>query len=175
MTNPFATSAQDIVGIYDQDNFDQLFSTARPMKAKINRGSQVMTHPVEDGTTIADHKVISPIEIELSVILGRNDYRSVYSSVAKAFAASTLFAVETRAGVFTNMLIATMPHDESPDMFENIPLVIKFQEVRIVRPASGALVPRNQENSNTKDRGKQNVKPEKKESVLFSIFEKVAG
>ena len=88
MNNTILSSAsQDVVGVFDQQTFSQVFSDARPIKAKVNETASVMSHPVEDGTIITDHKIINPVDIELSMIISampHDEDPSVYDSVTIA-------------------------------------------------------------------------------------------
>jgi len=128
----YSTSAQDVIGVFTQDSSIQLFVNARPIKAKVNTTASVMSHPVEDGTTITDHKVINPIEIELSMILSSSDYRSVYQSIKEVFEKSTLLTVQTRSGTYRSMIISAMPHDEDADLYDAIGLALKLNEVKFL-------------------------------------------
>lgn len=174
-----ASSAQDIVGVFQQDSSIQLFTNARPLKAKITENATVMTHPVEDGSTIVDHKIILPVEIELSMILSSDDYRSVYQTIKEIFKNSTLLTVQTRSGTYRSMIISSMPHDEDPEMYDAISLALKLTEVKFAKYTTGAAPkvskPKDTRNSKTMDGGKKQTDesktvPPKKSSVLYGVF-----
>jgi hypothetical protein len=123
----------DVVGIYDNDTYDQLFSTARPVKANIKRDAKVMSHPIEQGALVQDFMIFQPVEIELSLILASDgEYQAVYKAIEACFLSGNLVSIQTKANVFPNMLIEAMPHEESPDMFDAIPLAVKLHEVQQV-------------------------------------------
>jgi hypothetical protein len=150
-------ASSDIVGIFDA-NFRQRFANARPINAAIKETSKFMEHPVEDGTTIVDHKVIEPIEIDFSLILKTADYHNTYSQLRQAWLGGELFSVQTRAGTYPNMAFVSIPHDETVDMFGTIPVALKMREVKIVETRFETLPPRsvkNQRDSDTKARGNQ--------------------
>lgn len=122
-----------VVGIFDT-NYNQLFSTAVSMKARVNPTSKMMEHPRESGSTIADHRVINLIEIELSMILRPEDYTSVHQQIYNAFLNGSLLIVQTRTGSYANMVIEKMPHDEDPDMYNTVSIAISLKEARIAQP-----------------------------------------
>ena len=82
MTTP--TNAQDVVAVLNA-NLQQVFQKARAIKATIMRASKAMEHPLETGATITDHRIILPVNIELSMVLSSGDYRTVYQQVRDLF------------------------------------------------------------------------------------------
>lgn len=134
----FPTFAADVVAVFD-NSFNQVFTNARPVKAMIREASRVMEHPVETGATITDHRVIEPIEIELSLVLSSADYRSVYQQIREVFFAATLLSVQTRTSIYSNMLISEMPHDEDADLFDAVSIALKLKEVLFVAAQYGNL------------------------------------
>lgn len=131
----------DVVGIYDNTTFDQLFSAARPMKANISRVRKVMEHPIETGSIVQDFAITMPVEIELSMMLTSEDYPTVYQTIKGYFLTGTLISVQTKADVFPNMIIQAMPHEESADVFDAIPLAFKLKQVQQVLVQYQALAP----------------------------------
>lgn len=127
---------RDVVGVFDQTSFQQLFSDARPVRASIRETSKVMDHPVETGVTLSDHHVINPKEIELSMILSSEFYSSTYQQLRGAFLNATLLSIQTKAGVYPNMIIQAIPHEEDPDMFTAIPIALKLREVIFIAPSA---------------------------------------
>lgn len=122
----------DVVGVFDNDTFDQLFTTARPMKANINRVAKVMEHPIETGSIVQDFMIILPVEIELSLVLTGDEYEATYQTIKNYWLTGTQVSIQTKADVFPNMLIQAMPHEESADMFDVIPLALKLRQVQQV-------------------------------------------
>lgn len=173
MANNIASSSQDVVGVFDQVSFKQLFPSARSIKAKVTETSAVMSHPVEDGTTVTDHKVINPIEIELSCIIATADYKAVYESIKTVFKDSTLLVVQARSGSYRSMIISAMPHDEDPEFFESLTIAIKLIEVKFAKFTQGGRVtqPKSAKHSDSKDTGKKQPTDakaaDKKQSVLY--------
>jgi hypothetical protein len=141
------SAASDVVGVFDQ-NFNQVFSTARPVKATVRETSKPMEHPVEQGTVVTDHRIINPNEIELSMILPAGEYRPVYQQIKQYFNSAQLLNVQTRTDTYPNMFIIELPHEEDAEMFDTIPLGIKMKQVLIVSTQTQALPPTAVENTN---------------------------
>lgn len=172
----FASAAQDVVGIFDATSSSQLFVNARTIKAKISESASVMSHPVEDGTTVTDHIVINPITVELSMIVASDDYRSVYESIKATFKKGTLLTVQTKSGTYRSMIISAMPHDEDPELFNALSIAVKLQEVKFAKFVTGGTVnkvskPKSAEHGSSVNSGKQQPTEDgnasKKSSILY--------
>jgi hypothetical protein len=133
-----ASPSVDVVGIYDQ-NFNQLFSGVRPIKAKVNPEAKLMEHPIETGATITDHRVFLPIEIELNCVFTAVTYMQDYQSVVAAFNSDDTLIVQTRTDTYKNMVIKSIPHEESPDLGDTISMILSLRQVTIVSSQSSAV------------------------------------
>ena len=153
---------------------DEVFSNARFLKAEVTPESRPMEHPVESGAIITDHRIILPIEIELSAVLSSGDYKDVYKQIATLYANGTLLIVQCRAGTFTNQLIKSIPHTEDAEQYDAIVMSIKLKQVLIAQtPATssvapgvnansaqpGVVAPASPTNSSTVNKGLQNAQP----------------
>lgn len=145
--------AVDSVAVFTQD-FTQIFRAARSIKAVIKEQSKVMQHPVESGIVITDHRIILPLEIDLSLILNSFDYQNVYETIKGYYLQGTLIVVQTRSGVYQNLLIEKMPHEEDPMMYDVLTLALGLKEV-IFTTAQYGVVPKNPKNSTNVSRGTQ--------------------
>lgn len=155
----FPLPAVDIVGIYDRD-FNQLFSSARPIKATVKRSAKLMEHPLETGAVVTDYKITEPTEIDLSLLIAANDYLNTYEQINIAFLSSQVMTVQTRAGSFINMIIERMPHEEDPAQYDMLALALSLKEVRFVTAQYGKLPPAKvakKSQASTPDKGE--VKP----------------
>lgn len=141
-TNPprGPTSATDVVGIFD-DSGNQILDLARPIKANVSPSSKIMDHPIETGATISDFQIFLPVEIELSLLCTSSEYRSVYQQINTAFQAGATLTVLTKANAYVNMLIQAIPHEETPEMFDVLPVAVKLREVIQVTTQYQALAP----------------------------------
>lgn len=131
----------EVYGIYDA-SFVLRFEKMQVIKASIVREAKMMEHPLEDGSSVADHRVIQPTEIEMPVLLPAGHYRALYQEINKAWLGVELFYVHTRAGIFKSMALAAMPHEENPEQADVIPLVLRLKEARLVQTQYQALPPR---------------------------------
>jgi hypothetical protein len=134
-----------------------------------------MEHPLETGATITDHRIILPVNIELSLILASEDYRAVYQQVRDLFNKGDLLTVQTRVDSFPSMLIEKMPHDETPELYDGVALALSLKEAHFVTPQFSALKVARPKDSNTKARGQQQPTETppaagRRTSVLGSIF-----
>lgn len=158
----------EVVGIFDA-NFRQLFDKAIPIKATVKEESKLMTHPVETGASITDHKVVLPVEIELSLIITGKDFKSVYERIKQTYLAGTSLSVQTRTGVYNNQVIQSIPHDEDTTMVDAVTIAMKLSEVIYVTAQYDKLPPRkvkHKEKSSTVDRGEQQPQKSKRQSLL---------
>ena len=152
-------SQVDIVGIYDQESLQQVFEQARPLKASVRESSQVMNYPVESGAILSDHHIINPVRIEIPLFIRAENYASTYQQIRGAFLNADSLAVQTRTGVYSNMIVEDMPHEEEPDIFNGIVLSLRLREVLLTVPSvdrqPGNYSPVNPANENTLNRGYQ--------------------
>lgn len=129
--NSLGSSVLDsITGVTNNTTaFGQKYPNARPMKATIRETSKVMEHPVEVGITIADHHIINPIEIEIPFIISSEFYSATYIQMRQDFLNATALSVKTRVGVYSDMIIADMPHEEDADMYDVITVSLRLRQV----------------------------------------------
>jgi Dit-like tail protein len=150
-------AATDTVAVFDQ-SFSQVFPRARALKVVVKEDAKLMEHPVERGATTADHRIILPIEIELSFILQSPDYLDTYRAIKQYFLNATLLIVQTRSGTYQNQLISSMPHEEDPEQFDALAMAISLKQVQFVTPQFN-VKPRKPSNSTVVDRGNLQPKP----------------
>ncbi len=147
------SAAIDYVAIFDE-NLAQVFREARALKATVKETSELMKHPLETGSVIIDHRIILPIEIDLSVIIQSEDYQSVYQQIRQYYQNGTFLIIQTKTGVYENMVIASMPHDETTEMYDTVPIALRLREVQFVEPQFG-IQPAAATNQTTVARGTQ--------------------
>lgn len=154
----FPSTAADTVGVFTQD-FKQVFPLARPIKAVVKEEAKLMEHPLETGATTTDHRIIRPVEIEISLIIDSQAYLGIYEQIKQLYRNATLLVVQTKSGVYANQLIAALPHEENPDTFDVLTMAISFKEVQFASTKSVAAnnvkTVKNARNSDTVDRGTQ--------------------
>ena len=124
-----ASYTNDDVAVFD--GFDQVFRAARPLSCEVRNEAKLMDHPLESGALVTDHKVHQPIEVTLSCVLNPENYRDVYAEIRQLFLEGKLLTVQCRAATYENMAIQAMPHDESPDMYDTVPVELRLREVHV--------------------------------------------
>jgi hypothetical protein len=136
-----AGSSVDIVGIYNDTT--QIYVQARPLKASVRETSKVMEHPVETGVVLSDHHIINPVEIDLPLIVPAIYYAAIYQQIKADFLAATELSVKTPVNVYGSMIIADMPHEESPEHFNAIIIGLHLKQVLFEVPGSTQPLPAN--------------------------------
>jgi hypothetical protein len=164
--------ATDVVCVLDA-NLAQVFETARPIKAVVKEESKAMDHPLETGAVITDHRVLLPVEIELSLVLSAEDYRGTYRQIRDLFHKGELLTVQTRTESYQSMAIQSMPHEENADAFDVVMLALSLKEAQYVEAQfTDAKVARPRD-SRTVQRGEQQPKAATSErggSILSRLF-----
>lgn len=140
MSDPGLSAAQDVVGVFDED-FNQLFVMARPLRALVRDGSKLMKHPIETGGTIVDHRVFEPIGIELSMILSPAEFQNTYQEIKSAYTGNSKLIVQTRVDTYADMVILEIPHDETGEMADTIAMGLKLEQAIFVDPQYAQLPP----------------------------------
>lgn len=138
-----------------------------------------MQHPVETGASVVDHRVIQPVEIKISIILPSGVYRDVYQQIRQIWLRGDLLSVQTRVGTYQSMMIAGMPHEETADINDAIPMELNLVEQKIAEtkfaagasgspssPRDGPTNGRGQQQGGTPSEGQQ----DQAGSIMHDIF-----
>ena len=155
-----STAAVDTVAVFGS-GFTQLFPNARPLQDQVRENSRVMDHPLESGQLISDYKVILPIEIEMPMMVSSAYYLGTYQQIKAAYLSSELLTVLTRTGSYPNMIISEMPHQEDPERYNSITILLRFRQVQLVQPsvtgtsANPSYAPANPTQAPTQNTGQQ--------------------
>lgn len=144
---------QPIVAIFDED-FKEVFQGVNIIDVRVDENARAMEHPVENGTIITDHRIILPVEIELTLILNSTTYASVYSQIQQMFDGAVLLTIQTRTSIYGNQMITSLPHSETSELYSGVALSLSLREVLIVS-AQYNIKPKYPGDSNTVDRGTQ--------------------
>ena len=177
-TNPtVSSSSQDLVGIFRQDDYQQLFETANPMQVNVREMAKLLGYEAEDGVEISDHIIYLPVEIDLPFIV-TDGTREVFANMQAAFRAHAKVIVQTKVATYRDQIIYEIPHGEVAEQGNSITVQIKLREVLIVTPEYGALPPRkvtNKSQASTVKKGSQQTSEsdaptKRKASVLAGLF-----
>jgi hypothetical protein len=151
---PFG-SPLDIVGVFD-DSFNQVFAEARPVRAFPRPSARLMDHPLETGQIVSDYKVILPVELQMELILPSPFSRDLYAEIWQLWQQSELLTVQTKASSYPNMIIAEIPHEETPEKYDALPMTIRFRQVQVVTSVT-SYAPADPTQANTQNLGNQNA------------------
>lgn len=134
----FSGSARaDAVAVFDQQTLQQIFEPARIMEIDVKEPSRVMEYPVETGATLSDHHVILPTMIDVVFFIQSDYYTEAYGAIRNAFRRARKLVLQTRTGVYSNMIIQEMGNGQKPEMFDAIMLTVRFKEVIFISPNTG--------------------------------------
>lgn len=162
------------VALFDS-NLRQILRTAMPMRANVKETSKLPEHPLENGSVINDHKIINPVEIELTLFLGNNEYKNIYQVIRQLYLSPQLITVQTRTASYVNMTIAELPHEEEAAMADALMMTVKFKEVKYATIQSGTLPAssvQDPSNASTIARGEQQPTTAKvQQSALAEFFQ----
>lgn len=162
----------DVTAILNESG-EQLFPTAKFLKASIAPSNTFAQHPVEDGTVVSDNKIINQVRISIPMILDSNDYKDVYKSIQDVSNNSTMLSIQTRVATFDRMYIESYPSEESASIFDTVSMTVNFVEQitgTVVTKKLAAPDVSNNSDIDTENRGEQLPKEDKQTSL-----QKIAG
>lgn len=146
-----------MVAIFNE-SLQQILATARPARASVTEDAKLPEHPLETGATVNDHKIYNPVEVEVVFFLNANEVKNTYQQLQQLYRSNQLVTVQTRTGSYSNMTIARMPHEETPEMADAVMVQVLWREVVQTQAQFGPLPPssvRRISQSSTRDRGEQ--------------------
>ena len=127
-----STRAADVVAVIDASSGQQVFPDARPMKITVTKTSKMMTHPLEDGASVVDHRIILPMTFSLQCLFRSDSYRETYQIIQRIFENGTPLLVQTKTDTYRNLFIQDMPHEESIEMFDSVNMILQLVEAKTV-------------------------------------------
>ena len=131
----------DVVAVLRMDSMEQVFIGARPLSAQVFEVANAMEHPLEDGSTVTDHIIYLPTEIELPLMV-TVDVETVMAEVRALYRSAELLIVQTTSGSYENMFIRAMPHDEKADTMGSATIGLQLKEAVFVSAVlEGGLTP----------------------------------
>lgn len=162
-----STVTENVAGLFASD-FSPLYPQGVAMHMNFNPEMRLMSHPIEDGSSIVDFSIMLPMLVEVEMMVRGDDYKNTFQLIWTAFLKRDRITIVADSGTYPNMVISAVPHDQSADNVGVIPLTLKLTEVITAKTTfqSAPVKPRSAKNSNTVKRGEQAPK----KSVAFSIF-----
>lgn len=157
----------DVTAIFNESG-EQLFSTAKLLKASVAPSNTFAQHPVEDGTVVSDNKIINQVRISIPMVLDSNDYKDVYKAIQDTSNNAVTLSIQTRVATFNKMYIESFPSEESAAMFDTVSMTVNFIEQitgTIVTKKLAATDVLNNSDVDTEDRGEQLPKEDNQTSL----------
>lgn len=136
-----AMFSDPVVAIISPKTGEVLFEGLEIMKANVNASSKIMDHPLENGSPVSDYLISLPIEMDLLLVVAPDDFGGIYSRLQAMRKAGYLLTVRTNAKTYGNLIIASAPHEETPEVFGMLTLTVKLREVQRVTVNYQALQP----------------------------------
>lgn len=133
-------------------NDSELLSGMSVLNYSVRDDSQFATHPIETGSSIADHHVFNPVQIscyvafppkglkwaQISVVdllYGRGQtFDETFNELQTLYKTSAKLTIKTDAKVYENMYITSIPSDVSPDTADRQIFNITFEQALMVMP-----------------------------------------
>lgn len=161
----------DVTAILNESG-EQLFPTAKLLKASISPSNTFAQHPVEDGTVISDNKIINQVRISIPMILDANDYQDVYKAIQDTSNNAVMLSIQTRVATFNKMYIESYPSEESAAIFDTVSMTVNF-----IEQITGTVVTKklsdtdvsNDSDVDTEDRGEQLPKEDNRTSLQKTV------
>lgn len=118
----------------------------------VNKDSQFIEHPIETGSTIADHHIYNPVEISCKVamppkasvidtydlsdfIFGKSEsFEDTYKLLDSMYKNSVKLRIKTDADVYENMYITGLPSDVDSSTADRQIFYISFKEAITIQP-----------------------------------------
>jgi hypothetical protein len=168
----------DLPGAFNELNIVQAFPGARPMSVQVAEPVNYAVHPLESGASVTDNRIILPIELSVSFIMLPEQYRETYLLMRQAKDLSLQFTVQTKTDNYTQLYISNMPHEETPEFFDTVTIILQFRQVQFF---DTGIQPLNENDvldptdASTIDRGEQtpttaNETQDSQGSTLFRTF-----
>jgi len=173
----------DIV-ILDSDSLQPLFASVYPMSVSVETAKRATEFAVEDGSIRSDHIITDLTSISIEA-RAADDAKEAYRALYEAWRSNTIVTVQTKVDVYESMIILTIPHDETTEDGDSIPVSITLQEWIEVEPEYGELPPRavaSKRQASTANRGhvqgedaSENGSEENEGSALSQMADAVGG
>jgi len=141
------TFGEDVVAVYlqsDRGDDEQIFVDAHIIQAEVDEHVTFYKHPLENGRSIVDHRIIEPVTITMRVILVDSQSllrlatgnslivraRDIYRQIRQDFLAGSLLSIQTRTNTYRNQIIQGIPHAETAEIFDGVVLTLNMSELQ---------------------------------------------
>lgn len=150
------TKAVDVVAILRADTKAQVLAGLRPLRGRLIDSSDLMEHPLEDGSQITDHKVKRLITIDLPMVLTGtpDELKQSWAELQRLYDEGIILIVQSRVRVYSSMVLQEIPHDEDPEAMNGVAIGVRLREARFVTASYGAKIsPKSKPKKSTVKRG----------------------
>lgn len=120
------------------------------MKARVEDTSQLMKYPCEDGVELTNHQVQNPVRITIELTMPAYFYGPIVKELKKYKQEGTFLSVHVHdsgsgtfakiaeaiggeEGIYNNMVVKDIPHDETPERADRITYNITLEQCLLVR------------------------------------------
>lgn len=156
------------VALYEEGR-QEILEDCSILSCSINQRSRLMEHPVESGAKIVDHKVLDPVQVRLQVALPETYFENEYQKILTLYKKSTLISLQTKAQIYDNLVVQSLPHDERVDTMNRLIFNLELREVQIVEPVFVETPKKTKSAQNQKTQKKGQVQT-KSSSILFNAL-----
>ena len=110
------------------------FYRSAVLRFGIDERSRMCDHPIEDGSTITDHKVKEPITFSCALAMPEFLGGMVVDELNDYYRDSKKIIVHCETGIYKNMILCEKPTNITPQNAARPIFDLKFREVVIVKP-----------------------------------------
>lgn len=136
------------------NGFSSFVTSTAVLNINLNRTSQIMRQPLEDGKFIADHFIIPPMVCTAEIAMPSYLYESVYKEMLDYYQTKKPIVILTKLAVIRHMYLCSMPHNITPRNIDRPTISITLEEALF--PTNKQ--PKNGDNGATVNTGNKNGK-----------------
>ena len=124
----------------------------------VDRKSDALMSPVEEGMYIFDGKVIRPLTVTVDITVLEGKWESVYAQLLKMYENRSykFYEVVTKGEVISNLMLTGIPRKEVPEKYDAIDAQLNFVQVVYVNEQYSHIShPKSKSDSSTKGTGQK--------------------
>lgn len=141
------------------------------MSFKAEEPSKLCEHPIENGTVIAEHKILEPRRGTLTIAMPAYLQDIVIRELREYHQKSTPLSVHDVADIYNNMIITNIPHTTDVKTADRLVFTVDMKEVVVVDPQYVALDLEQVKNAKNASTVKNGIKQAKeKTSIAYDII-----
>ena len=110
------------------------FYRSATLRCGVDQRSRLCDQPIEQGAMITDHKVRMPRTVTCQFVCPGLLTGYTIAQLEQYYQSSNKIVIETPTGVYTNMVLESMPSNMTPENVSRPIYELRFRELLIVRP-----------------------------------------